>query len=295
MISIVLPTYNGEKYIHESIQSIINQTYIDWELIVIDDCSADSTNSIVAEYSKKDCRIKLFRNKNNLKLPASLNEGFARATGDYLTWTSDDNLYKTNALEKLLEVLQNDENCGLVFSRMENIDENGKSKGLSKIPYDVKELCYRNIVGASFLYTHKVYEDIGDYDTDRFLMEDYDYWLRISQKYTIKYIPEVLYEYRQHGNSLTESRNRQVLEGKVKLLERELLSTNPEKDIRRMIYKELAEASFSLERYSEMKRYLLEMKSISRNVKDVRKAVLISYAIGPGLSSVMKTIMKKKK
>ncbi|MCH5342449.1 MAG: glycosyltransferase [Acetatifactor sp.] len=295
MVSIVLPTYNGEKYIRESIQSIINQTYTEWELIVIDDCSLDSTNSIVAEYVEKDKRIKLFKNEQNLRLPASLNAGFLKASGDYLTWTSDDNLYKPEALEKMLDALQRDANCGLVFSRMENIDGEGMLKGLSCVPRNVRELYYHNIVGASFMYTRKVYEQIGDYDTGKFLMEDYDYWLRIARSFEIEYLPEVLYQYRQHECSLTETRNRQVLEGKVKLLEEELTLAEFENDILRMIYKELAEALFSLDQYAEMKEYLLKMRSISKDMSDVRRAVRISYVLGSTLSAVMKRIFKRKK
>lgn len=295
MVSIVLPTYNGAKYIKDSIQSIIEQTYTDWELIVIDDCSIDSTNIIVSEFVKKDKRIKLFKNKKNMRLPASLNIGFSKAKGEYFTWTSDDNLYKPYAIEQLLKALQENTNIGLVFSRMENIDANGKSKGLSYPPKDIKELHYHNIVGASFMYTRTVYDKIGDYDTNKFLMEDYDYWLRISRIYTLKYLPDVLYQYRQHENSLTERRNKLVLESKIRLLEEELSLTELNNDILRMLYKELAEASFSLNRYEEMKKYLLKMKHISKNMKDVRKEVRISYIIGPGLSTMMKMIFKKSK
>lgn len=293
MVSIVLPTYNGEKFIRESIESIINQIYKDWELIVIDDCSIDSTNCIVSEYAKMDRRIRLFRNPQNLKLPASLNVGFEKTRGDYLTWSSDDNRYKPNAIKEMLDILQGDKDCGLVFSRMEIIDENGAIKGLSYEPIDVKELHYHNIVGASFLYTRKVYNEIGDYDTKKFLLEDYDYWLRIMHMYGIKYYPKILYQYRQHGSSLTETKNRQVLEGKIKLLEEQLQLSYLDSEVLRNIYKELAEASFSLDRYVQMKKYLCQMKAISPNMKDVRKAVQISYRIGPTMSSIIKKIMGK--
>lgn len=295
MVSIVLPTYNGAKYIKNSIQSIIAQTYTDWELIVIDDCSTDSTNTIVSEFAKKDKRIKLFKNEKNMRLPASLNIGFSKSKGEYFTWTSDDNLYKPCAIEQLIKTLQENVNIGLVFSRMENIDANGKSKGLSYSPKEIEELHYHNIVGASFMYTRTVYDKIGDYDTNKFLMEDYDYWLRISRVYTIKYLPDVLYQYRQHKGSLTESRNKLVLESKIRLLEEELSLTELNTDILRMVYKELAEASFSLNRYAEMKKYLVKMKRISKNTKDVRKEVRISYIIGPNLSNIMKKIFKKSK
>lgn len=293
MVSIILPTYNGEKYIKSSIQSILEQSYPDWELIVIDDCSTDSTNTIVQKFVNRDKRIKLYRNSENLRLPASLNIGFKKSQGDYLTWTSDDNLYKPYAIERLLKALQKSNQIGLVFSRMEYIDANGKSKGLSDLPGNTKELHYHNIIGASFMYTREVYEKIGDYDTGKFLMEDYDYWLRIFKVYPIKYLPDILYQYRQHENSLTETRNRQILKSRIQLLEEELASNNLDSDTLKMLYKEIAEASFSLDQYLEMKKYLIKLKHISSDMSNVRKAVRISYFIGPGLSSIMKKLLKK--
>ncbi len=75
-VSIVLPTYNGEKYIRESVESIINQSFTDWELIIVDDCSTDHTAMIVDQYASEDFRIKVIHNKKNQKLPQSLNIGF---------------------------------------------------------------------------------------------------------------------------------------------------------------------------------------------------------------------------
>lgn len=294
MVSIILPTYNGEKYIRESIQSIIDQTYQDWELIVIDDCSTDNTNRIVAEFESKDERIKLYKNKKNLRLPASLNRGFELSKGDFLTWTSDDNLYNPNAIEKLVEALSSDEKYGLVFSRMEFIDADGGTNNLSMDVKDENEIYYHNIVGASFMYTRKVYECIGDYNVQKFLMEDYDYWLRVANSFSIKYLNEILYKYRLHQGSLTETRNRQMLEEKIKLLKEQLKLPGLDKEIYRLINKELAEACFSLERYQEMKEYFTAVKKAGVGTGDIRRAVRISYIIGPELSNLMKKILKKK-
>lgn len=85
-ISIVLPTYNGEKYLKQSIESILGQTYTDWELIVVNDCSTDSTQEIIDFYRKKDTRIRTIFNYTNQKLPESLNIGFREAKGEYFTW-----------------------------------------------------------------------------------------------------------------------------------------------------------------------------------------------------------------
>ena len=100
-ISVILPSYNGERYIAQSIQSVIDQTETDWELIIVNDCSKDNTLKICEDFAKKDKRIRVITNETNKKLPASLNVGFAHANGKYLTLTSDDNHYRPNALDTL--------------------------------------------------------------------------------------------------------------------------------------------------------------------------------------------------
>ena len=91
LISIVLPVYNGAKFLCESIDSVINQTYKNWELLILDDCSTDETAKIAQKYVEQDSRIRYYLNEKNLRLPRNLNKGFSLAKGDYLTWTSDDN------------------------------------------------------------------------------------------------------------------------------------------------------------------------------------------------------------
>ena len=211
-MSIVLPVYNGEKYLAESIESVLQQTYQNWELIIIDDCSSDSTPNIVKSYVLKDDRIHYYRNEKNKKLPGSLNAGFKKTKGDYLTWTSDDNRYRSNAIERLLAVLKQN-NCQFVFSAYSIMDENGviiKDRVLKKNA--AKELPVHNVVGACFMYTRTVYEKVGDYDTELFLTEDFDYWQRIYAEFGAVYIQDILYDYRMHSASLTDTKNEDVFQ-----------------------------------------------------------------------------------
>ena len=106
LISVILPVYNGERFLAQSIESVIAQKYDNWELVILDDCSTDATPNIIQKYAKEDKRIKYYRNEQNLKLPGNLNKGFSIAKGSYLTWTSDDNKYRDNALEKMYNVIQ---------------------------------------------------------------------------------------------------------------------------------------------------------------------------------------------
>lgn len=209
-VSIVLPTYNGEKYINESVESIIKQTFTDWELIIVNDYSTDCTPQIVHEYERKDSRIKVIDNLNNKKLPASLNIGFKNAEGEYLTWTSDDNIYLPYAIETMVDYLDAHPTEHMVCTGMNWIDKGGRF--LWKHPkYSNDDMMLRDLVGASFLYRRHVIEEVGEYDPEMFLVEDYEYWLRILFKYgNIAYINEVLYLYRYHDKSLTETRKNDI-------------------------------------------------------------------------------------
>lgn len=209
-VSIVLPTYNGEKYLKESLDSILRQTFIDWELIIVNDCSTDGTQLIINEYARRDNRIKVIINESNLKLPQSLNKGFDSATGEYLTWTSDDNYYLDNAIHEMVYFLKKNKKYAMVCARMEIIDEIGKSIG-SSIQYEKEEMLYNNRVGACFMYRRKIKDLIGNYNSDFFLVEDYEYWLRILfNREEIGWIDQILYRYRYHGKSLSFTKKKEI-------------------------------------------------------------------------------------
>lgn len=232
-VSIVLPTYNGEKYIRQSIDSIINQTFTDWELIIVDDCSTDNTLDIVNEYAKKDNRIRIIHNKINQKLPNSLNIGFAVSNGEYLTWTSDDNYYLSDAFSQMLDVLDNDYEKIMVCADMEIINEFGQV--IYREPsYNDKEISVVNHVGACFLYKRCVKDDVGIYDDSLKYVEDYDFWMRIRKRYgKINHINKILYRYRRHDKSLSELKWREVKKALFRMREKhqdfifEHIDTNP--------------------------------------------------------------------
>ncbi len=115
-ISIILPSYNRSKYLSQTIDSCLAQTFANFELIIIDDCSADDSLIVANKYAKIDSRIHVISNEVNKKLPATLNIGFAYAKGQYLTWISDDNIYHKEALEKMNSCLDNMNDIWLVYA-----------------------------------------------------------------------------------------------------------------------------------------------------------------------------------
>ena len=221
LVSIVLPTYNGSKYLSESICSILLQTYKNWELIIIDDCSTDDTANIAQFYVDQDKRISLLHNDKNMKLPYSLNKGFRAAKGELLTWTSDDNMYFPDALETMANELKPD-NVFMVCADVQSINDKGNVIG-QLIPYDENTMLVRDTVGACFMYKRIVYETIGDYDCNLFCVEDYDYWIRILKRFGhIKRIPKTLYKYRFHKAALTATKSDRVIEMRTKIYDKYL-------------------------------------------------------------------------
>ncbi len=221
-VSIVLPVYNGELNVKSAINSILEQTYKNFELIIVNDCSTDGTESILYEYAKQDSRIKIINNSVNLKLPRTLNIGFGQASGDYYTWTSDDNLYRCNAIEKMVETLESNIKFDMVYANYTNID--GEGKILNEIHLEGPEqLPFGNVIGACFLYTKEIAEKVGEYDVNLFLAEDYDYWIRILRAGRILHIDDNLYFYRRHAGSLTETKKKWINMQTYKALEKNFL------------------------------------------------------------------------
>lgn len=204
LISIVLPTYNGAKYLATSIESCIGQTYPHWELIIINDCSTDNTLAVANAFAEKDRRIKVISNEQNLKLPMSLNKGFGLANGDYFTWTSDDNYYSKDALATLLEALQQQPEASLVYADETLIDDDGKVTG-TWIMGDVNQkVATWKGCGGCFLYKRNMQAALKGYDPAMFMIEDYDFFLRGFVQFQYCYLQRAdLYYYRFHPASLT--------------------------------------------------------------------------------------------
>ncbi len=221
-VSIILPTFNGSRYIKESLDSIRTQSMRDFECIIVDDASTDNTFDIVSEYIKMDYRFKLIRNEANKQLPESLNVGFRNANGKYLTWTSDDNIYLTDAIGEMCKYLEDNDKSMMVCASMLNIDEGGHFLYEGN-KYDDKKMMIGNAVGACFMYRRKVIEEVGEYDDAWRLVEDYEYWIRIIKKYgSIGFLDKYLYLYRRHKDSLTETRKRDIKNKHCELILREL-------------------------------------------------------------------------
>ncbi len=201
-VSIVLPTYNQGDYLPTALESIFNQTWQDFELIVVNDGSTDHTAKVLADYQQRhDFQV---IHKTNGKLPRALNTGFEQVRGKYLTWTSSDNIMLPTMLETLVRALDNHPEVGFVYADWEVIDEVDQLVGtVHTLEHDPYLLMRLNYINACFLYRHDCQEKIGLYNPEYILAEDWEYWWRISRTFKLMRVPQVLYQYRVHNGSLT--------------------------------------------------------------------------------------------
>lgn len=217
-VSIVLPTYNGAKYICKSIESCLKQTFRKVELIIVDDGSTQDIPELIKVY--QDPRIRYFRHDDNRGLSEALNTGFRNSVGEYLTWTSDDNYYTEDAIEEMVRFLQTYPEVDFVYAESYMIDEGRKDQGLRILRNKpVEGLKVDNYIGACFLYRRKVYEVIGEYNPQLPLVEDYDYWVRVSRQFKMQRLFRPLYHYRFHADALTSKHNREEVLEKIKLVQ----------------------------------------------------------------------------
>jgi glycosyltransferase involved in cell wall biosynthesis len=201
LVSIVLPVYNGARFLRQSIDSCLQQTYRHIELIIVDDGSEDNSIDIVKSYH--DDRIKLICHQTNQKLPAALNTGFGHARGVYLTWTSHDNYYEPTAIAEMVSFLEENSHIHFVFANNYLVDEADHILRLIKAG-PVEQIAEKSCVGGCFLYKRTVYEKVGPYNERTFLAEDYDYWLRaLTAGFTLAHLDLPLYFYRWHADSLS--------------------------------------------------------------------------------------------
>lgn len=211
-VSVIMASYNHDKYVGRAIESVIKQTYSNWEMIIIDDCSNDSSVQIIQQY--KDERITFYQAKENQGTICTFNELLKRARGEYIAILGSDDMWYPDKLQKQIEYLENNNEIAVCFSHADIIDEDEKM-------YLQDEECDMNVntfnqvnrtQGEIFRYffvngnyfchpssvvRRSVVEEIGRFDLRFRQLHDYYYWIKILQKYPVYIIQEPLVKYRR--------------------------------------------------------------------------------------------------
>lgn len=215
LISVVLPVYNGAEYLHEAIDSILSQTFKDFEFIIINDGSTDDSEKIIASYEKDDSRIR-FISRENKGLIYSLNEGIKLSKGKYIARMDADDVSLPMRFEKQVAVLENGADiCGCHFL---HIDERGKKTRTKLVPLSEDSIQTNMalttpfahgsvMMRKSFLTCHELFYDVDNANS----AEDYDLWIKMfDKKACFSNVDDFLFLYRDYSNSLSKHNSKSL-------------------------------------------------------------------------------------
>jgi len=214
-ISIILPTFNGGKYIKIAIESIMSQSFSEWELLVIDDGSTDNTKDIVTEYINKDERISYIKNEVNLGIQKTLNKGLKESKGEYIARIDDDDEWiDKDKLQKQFEFLGSNPNYILVGTGVIVINEKGDELFRYLLPETDKEIRNKILskncfVHSSVLFKKNVSLNFNGYSEEEIVrhIEDYDLWLKLGTIGKFANLPIYAVKFTQREGSIS-SRNK---------------------------------------------------------------------------------------
>ncbi len=208
-ISILMPAYNSEKFISRSIESIINQSYKNYEIVIVDDGSSDATKEIINMHKQNNNKIKLIC-KSNSGLIETLNFGLKKCKGEWIARLDSDDLSRFDRLEKQLLVAESKRNIGLIGSDAIFIDSFDNNLYSYSYPSTHKELtnnllsCKNFFPHSSAFFNRELVDSLGGYRIRAGICEDWDLWIRIAQKNQIMNINFPLIKYRQHDNQVSK-------------------------------------------------------------------------------------------
>ncbi|MFA5131373.1 MAG: glycosyltransferase [Patescibacteria group bacterium] len=215
-VSIIICTYNRANYIAKALDSILMQTYQNYEVLVVDDASSDNTEEVVKKYLPQDARIKYFKNSNNLGIARSRNKGVGLAQGEYIAMLdSDDYWLSADKLAKQIAVLELDKAVGLIGTGIICIDENDKEikKDIFAVgDYDIRSriLAKNQFMQSSVVFRKEAYKLAGGYQEKFIVCEDLDLWLAIGNKYKFANLIEPMVAYRLHSGGISKSRKLEI-------------------------------------------------------------------------------------
>ena len=221
-VSIVIPAYNAMRFLPQTVESALTQTWRDFELLVVDDGSSDDTRAWVAQHL--DARVRLVR-QNHGGTARARNRGISEARGDYIAFLDADDLWNPTKLEKQVACLEARPDVGLVHTAIRYIDENGSEIGQvlrSEGNGDVWEQVVLHMLvrcGSTPLIRRACFSEVGVFDPGLEFAEDWDMWIRIAADFHFAVLDEPLVAYRQHRANITR-RYQMIMPNLERVLER---------------------------------------------------------------------------
>ena len=210
LISVVMPAHNSKKYLASAIESVLNQTFKNFELIIVNDASTDGTLRIIKQFAKKDSRIKIINNKKRLDIAGSLNKGVEKAKASLIARMDADDISLQERLELQYGLIGSSKRIAAVGADIIIMDSLGKDIDTRTYPESSKSLkaCmfkYSPFAHPVVMFRKEVFEKVGEYDPKYSPTEDLDLWFRMGRKYEFASVPKLLLRYRLSEKSSSHS------------------------------------------------------------------------------------------
>lgn len=206
IVSVVVPCYNQAQYLDEALQSVLKQTFVDWECIIVNDGSPDHTEAVVAKWLEKDKRFKYIY-QDNAGLSAARNAGISVAEGEFILPLDSDDYFENTFIEKSVKIINSDNTIGAVscFVRCFN-NFNTETYKYEPLGGDINNFKFRNNACGNSLFRKDIWKLVGGYDTKmKHGYEDWEFWISVTERgWNISIIPQYLFNYRKTASSMLE-------------------------------------------------------------------------------------------
>ena len=233
-ISVLMSVYNGIPFLKESIESILSQTFTNFEFIIIDDCSSDNSLSTIKNYAQNDNRIIYIENAKRLQLTKSLNIGMQVATGKYIARQDADDISLPNRFQSQIDYMKTNIKVGVLGTSAEYINEKDETILISRRPTNKAFLKWKLLFGnplihSSVMFNSELVRSLGGYDPKLVRSQDYALWSKFSNITDISQLPDILIKHRKHSKSIHGLNATEQFETSLRIMQaniNKLLKTN---------------------------------------------------------------------
>ena len=222
-VSVLMAVHDGERHVRAAVESILAQTFADFELVVVDDGSRDSSRAILDSFG--DARIRVVANEENIGLTRSLNRGLSECRGRYVARQDADDVSYPERLALQVAFVERRPGVGLVASSYRRIDDDDRESGERHVPLEATAIRWRLLFLNAFTHSsvvvrQEVLRELGGYDETIHYPQDYDLWSRIAERHEVAALPELLVGYRRSAESMTTAREADGGEDEVAAISR---------------------------------------------------------------------------
>lgn len=292
-VSVIIPTYNRARLLPRAINSVLNQTYRDFELIVVDDASADNTIEVVKQFQEKDDRIKYLKHSEHKGGSGARNTGIKASAGEYIGLLDDDDEWLPGKLEKQMNKLENSSlKVGVVYSGFFYVSEkNGKI--VSEVIPLLRGEVYANLLKSCILGSptplikKKCFQKVGFFDETLPSCQDWDMWIRLSKYYDFDFVPDILAKHHVHGGQISVDLNAKIV-AREKLIEKYLVDLSKNSQAFSAVLKRLGILYFLAGNQGKGRKYFL--KSIKQ--KPFQKGSYIHFFLSFLPHTIYRNVLK---